>query len=111
MPKAETFDGRVPVTRQALKGARFLLKWMRDDQAQALTIRGDKTSRAVAESLATGDDPISRGLRAATRQATWGQAAGRKSWEGLTPAQRSERARKIATAGWEGKRKAERVTE
>ena len=108
--KIEMFDGKCAVVRTRIDAARFFLEWQRDDHAQAIILRGEDLSRAVAGQIAAGADPIARALRVSVRQKAAGATAGRASWAGLTAKQRSDRARKIALAGWTGKRKGQRVT-
>lgn len=100
--KPEVFRGDLVVTVTTLAGRGWLVSW-RSPVPQAILLPHQTTARALAEALAAGAPPLPSLARAINykKRAKITAKAGVASWAGLTPEQRSERARANARKRWE----------
>jgi hypothetical protein len=100
MPKSEVIPGDQPVTLTRSRHG-WMVGW-RKPIAQSILAPSETVARLIADLIAAGEVPliaVSKGVyrKARAKVAT---KAGAKSWEGMTPEQRSARAKANAAARW-----------
>ena len=100
MAKSEVIPGDQPVTLTRSRHG-WLIGW-RKPVAQTVLVPTETVARLIADLIAAGEPPlvaVSKGIYRKARAKVATRAAA-KSWEGMTPEQRSARAKANAAARW-----------